>query len=294
VLIQRLVEALRLEQLRDPLAWLDIVLLAFVIYQVLLMIRRTRAVQVSYGLLLLLVLWFVTDPSGLVPLKAVHEVLGTLLFYLPFVVIVLFQSSIKQALARFGALSFLPLRQPEVVGDPAILEVALAASSMASTRTGALIVFERVQGLKSYADTGIALDAAVSYDLLVNIFTPRTPLHDGAVIIGEGRIQAASAFLPLSTDPFISRTFGTRHRAALGISSETDAVAVVVSEERGMVSIAVDGRLEQDLDTRRLRERLAQLLSPERGRARRRRAAARLAAAREGAARAAASRRTAS
>ncbi len=280
MLIQRLVEALRLEQLRDPLAWLDVVLLAFVIYQVLLMIRRTRAVQVTYGLLLLLVLWFFTDPSGLLPLRALHEVLGTLLFYLPFVVIVLFQSSIKQALARFGALSFLPLRQPEV-GDPAILEAALAASSMASTRTGALIVFERIQGLKSYADTGIALDAAVSYDLLVNIFTPRTPLHDGAVIIGEGRIKAASAFLPLSTDPFISRTFGTRHRAALGITSETDAVAVVVSEERGMVSIAVDGRLEQDLDTRRLRERLTQLLSPERGRrGRRRRAAARLAASR--------------
>jgi len=261
----RLVEALRLEQLRDPLSWLDIILLAFVIYQILLMIRRTRAVQVTYGLILLLVMWFVTDPSGPVPLRAVHELLGTLLFYLPFAVIVLFQSSIKQALARFGAFGFLPSRRSDAA-DTAILEVALAASSMASTRTGALIVFERVQGLRSYADTGIALDAAVSYDILVNIFTPMTPLHDGAVIISEGRIAAASAFLPLSTDPYISRVFGTRHRAAIGITSETDAVAVVVSEERGMASVAVDGHLEQDLDTRRLRQRLTELLSPERRR----------------------------
>lgn len=231
----------------------DILLLWFVFYQVLLLIRRTRAVQMLWGLVAVVVLWFVTAPGGLVPLKAVHWVLGYLLLYGPFALIVLFQGPIRQTLAHIGRYPLIRFR-PLDRSHRLIEEVALASTAMASRRIGALIVLERVHGLRNYIETGIELDAVVSYDLLINIFTPRTPLHDGAVIISEGRIKGASCFLPLSTDPYISRQFGTRHRAAIGLTAETDAIVVVVSEERGVVSIAMDGAIHQDLDTKGVKE----------------------------------------
>ncbi|MBP7146702.1 MAG: diadenylate cyclase CdaA [Acidobacteria bacterium] len=261
--MQALWDLLRVEHLRDPLSWFDILLLWFVFYNLLQMIRRTRAVQMVYGLLALVLIWFVTDPSGLLPLKAVHWVLGQVLVYGGFAIIVIFQTPIRQALAHFGQLGLRRWHQPDP-SELVIEEVALAAAAMGSRRIGALIVFERVQGLRNYIETGIQLDARVTYDLLINIFAPRTPLHDGAVIIGGGRIAAASCFLPLSVDPLISRQFGTRHRAAIGITEETDAVAVVVSEENGVVSIAAGGRIQKDLDTRALRAALADMLAAER------------------------------
>ncbi len=254
---EHLARALHLQEL-DFLALFDILLLATGIYWVLVLIRGTRAAQAMSGLLALIFLHFVTGP-GVVHLRAVHEALGYLLLYLPFAIIVLFQNPIRQALARigWGPLSVFLQRR---TGEPVIEEVALAAVTMASKRYGALIVFERRLGLRAFYETGIALESRVSYDLLLTIFTPPSPLHDGAVIIADNRIKAASCYLPLTTDPTLSHTYGTRHRAAIGITEETDALAVVVSEERGIVSLAENGRIVEDLGARELIERLAEAL----------------------------------
>ncbi len=241
---------------------LDLAVLWFAIYQIMLLIRRTRAVQMVYGLLAVVLLWALTGLYSPMRLQAVNWVLSKVLIYGAFVVIVIFQNPIRQALAQFGRNPFRRFRQQDVRSQ-IIEDIALACSAMGSRRIGALIVLERAHGLKNYIETGIELDARVSYDLLINIFTPKTPLHDGAVIVSEGRIKAASCFLPLTTDPYISREFGTRHRAAMGVTEETDAVAVVVSEERGKISVAVDGALHQNLDTRGLRAFLEEQLGGE-------------------------------
>jgi diadenylate cyclase len=252
------------DQLSDPREILDILLLWLIVYQVVLLMRRTRAVQMFYGVLIIVALWLVTGEFGPLRLQAVNYVLSQVLIYGAFVIIVIFQNPIRQALAQFGRYPFLRFWQSPDSSDQGIEEIALACSSMASRRIGALIVFERVQGLRNYVETGIELDAKISYDLLLNIFSPRTPLHDGAVIIGSGKIKGASCFLPLTVDPYISRQFGTRHRAGIGITEETDAIAVIVSEERGTISVAIDGALSQDLDTRSLRSSLEDHLKGER------------------------------
>lgn len=264
--MERITEFLLLafDQLTDPREILDILLLWFVIYQVMVLIRRTRAVQMFYGILAIVALWMLTGEYGPLRLKAVNHVLSQVLIYGAFVIIVIFQNQIRQALAQFGRYPFLRFWQGQDHSSRLIEEIALACSSMASRRIGALIVFERVQGLRNYVETGIELDAKISYDLLLNIFSPRTPLHDGAVIVGDGKIKGASCFLPLTVDPYISRQFGTRHRAGIGITEETDAIAVIVSEERGTISVAIDGALSQDLDTRSLRDFLEEQLKGDR------------------------------
>jgi diadenylate cyclase len=228
------------------------------IYQLLLMIRGTRAVNILLALAAVAMLFVMTGP-GLIELKALHSILGNLLFYLPLIVIVLFQNQIRQALAQLGKNPLSNLI-PKRTDESLIEEVTLAAASLASKRIGALIVIEREMGLRTFSDTGIALDALISYDLLMNIFTRRSPLHDGAVIIAEGRIKAASAYLPLTTNPSLSRTYGTRHRAAVGITEESDAVAIVVSEERGVVSLAENGKISEALDAQGLETLLVHLL----------------------------------
>jgi len=250
--------------LQDLGAWalFDIAVLALIIYQLLLMIRGTRAVNILLALAAVALLYVITGP-GLVSLNAVHSILGTLLFYLPLIVIVLFQNQIRQALAHLGKNPFTALL-PKPADENLIEELALAAVSLASKRLGALIVIEREMGLRTFAETGIALDALVSYDLLMNIFTRRSPLHDGAVVISEGRIKAASAYLPLTTNPSLSRTYGTRHRAAIGITEESDAVAIVVSEERGVVSLAESGRISSALDAKGLERALHRALGSSR------------------------------
>lgn len=259
--MERLSAALHLRDLNGQ-AVVDILVLAVVIYQLLLLLRGTRAVSMITGVIVLAGVYFLTRP-GLIHLPAVHTVLGNLLLYIPFAVIVLFQNQIRQALARFGQnpiQSLRPRRAHESVAD----EIALAAASLASKRIGALIVLERQLGLRAFYETGILLDAVVSYDLIMNLFAPGAPLHDGAVIVAEDRIRAASCYLPLTTDPTLSRTFGTRHRAAIGITEESDAIAVAVSEERGVVSLAEGGRIVQDLDAQGLAERLRAALQPPR------------------------------
>ena len=178
----------------------------------------------------------------LAELPTLQRILENLLIVLPFAVIVLFQQEIRRALASFGRNPLWGLaKQQKAVAS--FSEIVLAATTLSARRTGALIVIERLQGLRNYIENGIALDAQTSYDLLINIFQPDTPLHDGAVIVQDDRIAAAACFLPLTPNPELSKEFGTRHRAALGITEETDAVAVVVSEETGIISVAFDGEL---------------------------------------------------
>jgi uncharacterized protein (TIGR00159 family) len=257
-MLERLQTALQLHHFSVH-ALVDILVLAIVIYQLLLLIRGTRSVNMILALVALLVLYALTSPE-LIGLNAVHTALGTLLAYVPIAVIVLFQNQIRRFLSKLGrnpVSAWLPRRQE----DRMIEEVALAAASLASKRLGALIVIERDMGLRTFYETGIFLDAEVSYDLLMNIFTFRSPLHDGAAIIAEGRIKAASCYLPLTMNPSLSRTYGTRHRAAFGITEESDAVAVVVSEERGVVSLVDAGEVTEGLDAKGLQEGLRTALA---------------------------------
>ena len=230
----------------------DILIVAFVVYFLLRLIRGTRAVQMVFGLIAILVVYWI---SVLLKLVALRTVLSALIFYLPFAIIVLFSSELRRALAAFGRTPFFALfsgyRAEETVSD-----LVLAATSLSTRRIGALIVLERREGLKTYIENGVPVDAAISYDLLVTIFAPGTPLHDGAAIVSRERVAAAACFLPLSLKEGLSKRFGTRHRAAIGVTEETDALAIVVSEERGTISLARDGQMIEDLDGKSLRDLL--------------------------------------
>jgi diadenylate cyclase len=243
----------------ELLTWrdaVDILAVAVILYNLLLLIRGTRAVQMLLGLLFVGVVYYL---AHFFELPTLQTILENLLIVLPFAVIVLFQQEIRRALANFGRNPLWGLtKQQKSVS--AFADIVLACTTLSTRRTGALIVIERLQGLRNYVENGIAVDAVLSYDLLINIFTPDTPLHDGAVIVQEDRIAAAACFLPLTPNPELSKEFGTRHRAALGITEETDAVAVVVSEETGIISLAFDGDLVRDLDGKSLRNMLYKYL----------------------------------
>jgi uncharacterized protein (TIGR00159 family) len=175
--------------------------------------------------------------------------------YVPFAIVVVFQNTLRRALTGFGANPFSRyMGQQE--GDVRISLVVSAAYALAARKIGGLIVIEREQGLRNWTESGISLDAKISYDLIVNVFSPYTPLHDGALIIGEGRLKAASCFLPLTSNPTLSTQYGTRHRAAIGITEETDAVAIIISEEQGIVSLAIDGIIYSHLEKPDLKRRL--------------------------------------
>jgi diadenylate cyclase len=194
------------------------------------------------------------------------------LLYIGVAIIVLFQSEIRQALITFGNRFRMPLTRRHLgqFGEGVYDEIILAATSLASTKTGALIVIERNVGLKNIIDGGVKLDAELSYDLLVSIFNPESPLHDGAVVVRRHRVAAASCFLPLTLNPRLSRDLGTRHRAALGVTEDTDAVAVVVSEESGLISIVQRGEIKRGLDAPKLRAAISEAfeISAKRGKAR--------------------------
>jgi diadenylate cyclase len=191
------------------------------------------------------------------------------LVYVAFAAIVIFQSDIRRALAHFGRAPFFRYFTRQEAADETIEEVIVAATMLAAHKTGAIIAIEREIGLRNYIESGIPLDAEMTYDLLVTIFQPGSPLHDGAVVIQENRIAAAACFLPLTVNPKLSRDLGTRHRAAIGLTEENDALAVVVSEERGQIALAIEGGLERDLTADQLRDRLQTLLGQRRPRARR-------------------------
>ena len=247
---------LELFSLRDLI---DIALVAIVAYNLLLLIRGTRAVQALLGILAMAGVYYVASAFEL---AALGSMLEKIFIALPVVIVVLFQQEIRRALSSFGRNPLLGLGAHEEAAT-AINDIVLAASGLSSERIGALIVVQRLQGLRNYVESGIVLDAKVSYDLLTNVFNPETPLHDGAVIIQGDRVAAAACFLPLTQKANLSKEFGTRHRAALGITEETDALAVVVSEETGRVSIAIGGKLIRDFDAKNLRNTLYQYVIAE-------------------------------
>ncbi|MCX7896224.1 MAG: diadenylate cyclase CdaA [Thermoanaerobaculum sp.] len=235
----------------------DIFLVALLFYFLLRALQGRRALVMLWGILILVGGFLAAQAADLITLAAI---LDKVLFYLPLAVIVLFQQDIRRILAAVGQAPLLRFFATAPTRQVLVNDLVLACRTLRSRRYGALIVIERAEGLRSFAETGIPLDALCTYDLLVNLFTPGTPLHDGAVIIQGGRIQAAGCFLPLTLQANISSELGSRHRAALGISEETDAVALVVSEERGEVSVAVGGTLHRDLEEQALRDLLVQLL----------------------------------
>ncbi len=243
------------------IAWdaLDIVLVACVMYYGLLLLKGTRAMQVGVGLALVFVIYQVAKRVGLVTL---YTMLDTLLTSIVLIIVVLFQQDLRRALMRFGRRPLFTAAR-SALETQVIEEVVKAASSLAQKRIGALIVFEREALLDEFIEAGSPLDASVSKELLYSVFIPsfENPMHDGAVIIRDGRVHQAGAFLPLSASTKLERSLGTRHRAAIGLSEETDAVVVVVSEERGAISLCFNGNIARGLDPASLRTALLGLLT---------------------------------
>jgi len=234
---------------------LDIALVFIIVYVVLKLVRGTRAVPTVMGMLLLAVLYWIALAYDL---STLEFVLRYAVLYLGFAIIVLFQSEIRQALMYFANRLRFPVlkRQRGQFGGSVYDEIVLAITTLASEKIGALLVIERNIGLRNFIDAGVQMDARISYDLLVSIFHPETPLHDGAVVIQNERIAAASVFLPLTKNPEISRELGTRHRAAIGITEGSDAISIVVSEETGLITYVEGGTVSRNLDPTRLRKLL--------------------------------------
>jgi diadenylate cyclase len=234
---------------------IDILVVAFLIYEFLKLIKGTRAIPMLAGVILLVAAFWL---AHIEQLRTVDWLITTLFPYAVFALIVVFGAEIRHALARLGRRLSAP--RAGFNGTDSYEDIVLAAEHFSQTATGALIVIEREIGLRTFVESGVALDANLSYDLLVTVFRPSAPLHDGAVIVQKGRIAAAACFLLLSMNPVLSTQFGTRHRAAIGITEETDAISVVVSEESGAISIAAGGAIERDITVEYLRERLSELL----------------------------------
>ncbi len=237
-------------RLRDLL---DIFLMACAVYWVLLLVRGTRAAQMTLGLLILVLVWLL---SRQLELATLGFILDNFLEGIVLIVIVIFQADIRRALTRVGRGLFTSAPRQEA---HAIEEVVRACQALAQRRVGALVVVERDVGLDEYMDLGTPIDAELTRDLLVALFLPYSPLHDGAVVIREDRIASAGCILPLALRANLPSTLGTRHRAALGVADETDAIAIVVSEETGKISLVTGEEISEDLEGPRLREELLAL-----------------------------------
>jgi diadenylate cyclase len=235
----------------------DIAIVAVLVYELLILIRGTRAVQMALGASFLIGLYFL---SQWLELEALNWLIRNLATYVVFAIIVLFQSDIRRALLHFGRGPFFRYFERAASTSETLEELVITATTLSARHIGALIVIERGIGLRNYIEGGIPLDATLTYDLLASIFQPGTPLHDGAVIVQNDRVAAAACFLPLSVNPRVSRDVGTRHRAALGVTEESDAIAIVVSEETGTISLSVADTLERGLTADVLRARLQELL----------------------------------
>jgi diadenylate cyclase len=235
----------------------DIIVVSVLIYAVLRLIEGTRAVQMATGALFLVVIFYVSRWSRLDTLNwLVRNVLG----YIVFAIIVLFQSDIRRALAHLGRAPFFRYLANQESAEESIEELVVAATMLSTHKVGAIIAIERMIGLRNYIEGGISLDAVLTYDLILSIFHPTSPLHDGAVIVQNDRVAAAACFLPLTVNPRLAKELGSRHRAAIGLTEENDSVAIVVSEETGIISIVVDGQIERGLAAQELRARLRSLV----------------------------------
>jgi diadenylate cyclase len=236
---------------------LDIVIIAFIVYRLILLMRGTRAMQMIIGLVVVLLVYVGSQMLGLFTLNWILDnFLGSIIL----VIIVVFQSDIRRALMQVGATPLFG-GPDRIERGQALEEITKAVVSMAGKRIGALIVLEREVGLNDYIAVGTALDARVTGELVESVFSPRSPIHDGALVIRKGRMAAARCFLPLSEESTLSKELGTRHRAAVGLTEGTDAAAVVVSEEQGKIALVVGGKVTQNLDGPQLRDALGQLLA---------------------------------
>lgn len=248
-------------ELVQSLRWQDLVdvaIIAFVTYHLINLIRGTRAAQMLVGLVVIFVIYL---GSQALELYTVNWILDNFLASMILVIVVIFQNDIRRALMQVGAGPGLFGGAERLVRGQAVEEIVRATAAMASKRVGALIVIQREVGLNEYIEVGTRLDARVSRELLQSIFMPSSPIHDGAVIVQRARIIAAGCFLPLTSNPSVSKTLGTRHRAAIGLTEETDALAIVISEEEGKISLVREGKITRDLDPGTLRTTLQQLLA---------------------------------
>ena len=247
-----LIEIFRGFNLSDAL---DILLVALVVYQIILIIRGTRAFQILLGLSFIFVVYIIARSMEF---NTLHWILDHFLGSIILVIVVLFQADIRRGLARFGKNPF--ATSTYEAGEEFVDELVRSVNALVHRRIGAIIVVERETGLSEYIEEGVKLDAEVCRELIVSIFLPSSPIHDGAVILRKGRIVAAGCFFPLATDIELEKDLGTRHRAAIGISEETDAAVLVVSEERAEVSIVYQGQISFNLSPESLSDRLHRLL----------------------------------
>jgi diadenylate cyclase len=249
--IEHFIGVFRSIQFKDII---DILIVALLIYRILLLLQGTKALQMLAGLTVIILLYFFSE---ILELLTLNWILHTFMSSLLILIIIVFQDDIRKALAKIGTV---PIARIQTEYSFGIEEVVKAVTKLAEKKIGALIVFEREISLKDYLEGAVLLDAKVSEELLISIFNPKSPLHDGAVVISGGKIVAAGVVLPLSTNPDIAKDLGTRHRAGIGITEVSDAVAVIVSEERGEISLAVGGKISRDITPATLRKMLSQLL----------------------------------
>jgi len=241
----------------DVRSALDILIIAILIYYLLKLLRGTRAVQMLVAIGLLMVFY---RSARWARLEMVEWLLTTMLPYIAITMIILFQPEIRRALSRIGRnLSLMKFASHNTKAEHD--DIVMAAEYFSQNRIGALLVVARQAGLQTYIESGIPLDAKLSYDLLLSIFRPGSPLHDGAAIIEGSRVAAAGCFLPLSLNPMISKQLGTRHRAAIGVTEDSDAIVVIVSEETGSISLASAGAIEPNLMPEELSDRLTEIFS---------------------------------
>jgi len=239
----------------------DIAIVFLLVYVVLKLLRGTRGMPTAVGMGILAFLYWIAVSQELATLEFV---LRSAVVYIGIAIIVLFQTEIRQALMYFGArLRFSPSRPKGQRGETVYDEIILAATTLASEKTGALIVFERAIGLRNLIDAGVSIDGKISYDLLITIFQKSSPLHDGAVVIQNEKVAAASVFLPLTKNPNVSRDLGTRHRAAIGVTEGTDAVSLIVSEESGGITFVENGELKNPENAKELRGMLLKAMGLE-------------------------------
>jgi diadenylate cyclase len=237
----------------------DIVIVAFLLYKVFMLIKGTRAVQLIKGIVILLLAVNISDLLGLNTIQWILSQAWAVIFV---ALAVIFQPELRRALEQVGRGQFFarPQSSLDAVDMVRLIdEISGALVSCSKTKTGVLLVLERETGLNDYIETGVMMDALVTQEMIINTFTPNTPLHDGAAIIRGGRIVASACFLPLSDNPYISTSLGTRHRAAIGITEVSDAISLVVSEESGVISLAKEGKLLRSLDEKQLRDTLTSL-----------------------------------